>query len=258
MTPGTHLRNATGEMTTEGKGGTYPRPYAYEVSRGVGGGRCGLHFYIWPRGEAELSPTGRFFSCSVYPVLNSLLPHTGNLPLSRGCCPLWQPADRGPRRQASGQSRARASQAAASGSPTHLGLLLMQLYLDVCELGPEVFVGSLKGDNERLGLLALISPFLGHCSSLNGVCWCLIPLKQGLPCYCCFSRVRWLSSYCVLPLGKVSSAAVLEALGEAETAVTAVTKTWATCPSGTQPEPPARASSRGLLSTWYINLGPAF
>lgn len=43
----------------------------------------------------------------------------------------------------------------------------MQLYLDVCELGPEVFIGSLKGDNERLGLLALISPFLGHCSFLN-------------------------------------------------------------------------------------------
>lgn len=125
VTPGTHLRNATGEMTTEGKGGTYPRPYAYEVSRGVGGGRCGLHFYIWPPGEAELSPTGRFFSCSVYPVVNFLLPHTGNLPLSRGCCPFWQPADRGPLRQASGQSRPRASQAAALGSPTHLGLLLM-------------------------------------------------------------------------------------------------------------------------------------
>lgn len=28
VTPGTHVRNATGEMTTEGKGGTYPRPYA--------------------------------------------------------------------------------------------------------------------------------------------------------------------------------------------------------------------------------------
>lgn len=42
----------------------------------------------------------------------------------------------------------------------YLGLLLMQLYLDVCALGPEVFVGSLKGDNERLGLLALFRPFL--------------------------------------------------------------------------------------------------
>lgn len=57
---------------------------------------------------------------------------------------------------------------------THLGLLLMQLYLNVCELGPEVFIGSLEGDNECLGLLALISPFLGHCSFLSGVCWFVI------------------------------------------------------------------------------------
>lgn len=71
--------------------------------------------------------------------------------------------------------------------PTHLGLLLMQLYLDVGELGPEVFIGSLKGDNERLGLLALISPFLGHCSFLNGVCCSLIPLTWVLPCYCFLS-----------------------------------------------------------------------
>ena len=56
--------------------------------------------------------------------------------------------------------------------PLPFGERTRQLYLDVCELGPEVFVGSLKGDNERLGLLALISPFLGHYSFLNGVCWC--------------------------------------------------------------------------------------
>lgn len=55
---------------------------------------------------------------------------------------------------------------------THLGLLLMQLDLDVCELGPEVFIGSLKGDDERFGLLALISPFLGHCSFLKGILCC--------------------------------------------------------------------------------------
>lgn len=77
-------------------------------------------------------------------------------------------------------SRAKAT---ASGGLTHLGLLLVQLYLDVCELGPEVFVGSLKGNDECLGLLALISPFLGHCSFRNGVCWFLVPFKQGLPCY---------------------------------------------------------------------------
>lgn len=70
---------------------------------------------------------------------------------------------------------------------THLGLLLMQLYLDVRELGPEVFIGSLKGNNECLGLLALISPFLGHCSFLNGVCCCLITLTWVLPCYCFLS-----------------------------------------------------------------------
>lgn len=69
----------------------------------------------------------------------------------------------------------------------HLGLLLMQLYLNVCELGPEVFIGSLKGNNECLGLLALISPFFGHCSFLNGVCWFLISFKQVLPCYCLLS-----------------------------------------------------------------------
>lgn len=76
----------------------------------------------------------------------------------------------------------------ALGTLTHLGLLLMQLYLDVRELGPEVFIGSLKGDNECLGLLALISPFLGHCSFLSGVCGSLIPFTRELPCYCFLSR----------------------------------------------------------------------
>lgn len=64
----------------------------------------------------------------------------------------------------------------------------MQLYLDVCELGPEVFIGSLKGDDERLGLLALISSFLGHCSFLNGVRWLLSPFTRVLPCSCFLSR----------------------------------------------------------------------
>ena len=88
----------------------------------------------------------------------------------------------------------------------------MQLYLDVGELGSEVFIGSLKGDDERFGLLALISPFLGHCSFLKGVCCFLIPFKQVLPCYCFFSWGRCFSIYCVVLLGKVSSAAALEAL----------------------------------------------
>ena len=128
------------------------------LSRVGGDGEYGLNFYIWLPGQAELM--SRVFS---FCVLTSLLPHTGNLPMSSGWWPLWQPADKSPLRQGGRW---------AAGSRTHLGLLLMQLYLDVCELGPEVFVGSLKGDNERLGLLALISPFLGHYSSLNGVCWC--------------------------------------------------------------------------------------
>lgn len=153
--------NASGGMTTEGEGGTHQGHMLSHWSRGVGGGEYALNFYIWLPGHAELM--SRAFSFCVYPVLKSPLPHPGNLPKCRGCCPLWQPADKSPPRQGCRW---------ASGSPTHLGLLLMQLYLDVCELGPEVFVGSLKGDNERLGLLALISPFLGHYSFLNGVCWC--------------------------------------------------------------------------------------
>lgn len=72
--------------------------------------------------------------------------------------------------QGSRQSRARSPlRAVTLRGLTHLGLLLMQLYLDVCELGPEVFIGSLKGDDERFGLLTLISPFLRHCSFLKGV-----------------------------------------------------------------------------------------
>ena len=155
------ISKCLGGMTTEGKGGTHQGHMLIHLSRGGGGGGvCSqfLHLASWAGRAHEQGFLILCVSCA-----QSLLPHTGNLPKCRGCCPLWQPADKSPLRQ--GGRR-------ASGNPTHLGLLLMQLYLDVCELGPEVFVGSLKGDNERLGLLALISPFLGHYSFLNGVCWC--------------------------------------------------------------------------------------
>lgn len=100
----------------------------------------------------------------------------------------------------------------------------MQLYLDVRELGPEVFVGGLEGDDERLGLLALISPFLGHGSSLAGVCG-VGSFQAGAAMLLLLLPERRLNVYCVVALGKVSSAAVLEALGEAEAALTALTKT---------------------------------
>lgn len=98
-------------------------------------------------------------------------------------------------------------------APTHLGLLLVQFYLNVCQLGPEVFVGSLEGDNECLGLLALISPFLGHCSLLNGVFWILILSNRYCHVTVSFPGVRCFSNYCVVLLAKVFSTAAPEALG---------------------------------------------
>lgn len=89
----------------------------------------------------------------------------------------------------------------------------MQLYLDVCEFGPEVFVGSLKGDNECLGLLALISPLFGHCSFLNGVFWGLVLSNGHCHVTLSFPRVRCCSNYCVVFLVKVFSVVSPEALG---------------------------------------------
>lgn len=89
----------------------------------------------------------------------------------------------------------------------------MQLYLDVCEFGPEVFVGSLKGDNECLGLLALISPLLGHCSFLNGVFWGLVLSNGHCHVTLSFPGVRCCSNYCVVFLVKVFSVVSPEALG---------------------------------------------
>jgi hypothetical protein len=98
--------------------------------------------------------------------------------------------------------------------PTHLGFLLMQFYLDVCEFGPEVFVGSLKGNNECLGLLALIPPFLGHCPFLIGVFWVLILSNRYCHVTVSFPGVRCFSHYCVVVfLAKVFSNVSSEALG---------------------------------------------
>lgn len=158
------------------------------------------------------------FSPSVNPVLEPCHTHTQEtLHKYRGRRSPQKPAERshcgGGAGRASRQSWAGAAlQAVAPRALTHLGLLLMQLYLDVCQLGSEVFIGSLKSDDERFGLLALISPFLGHCSFLKGVCCFLIPFKRVLPCYCFFSWGQCFSIYCVVLLGKVSSAAALEAL----------------------------------------------
>lgn len=44
----------------------------------------------------------------------------------------------------------------------YLAFFLVQLYLNVSQLGPEIFVGCLQGRDERFGLLTLGTPFLGH------------------------------------------------------------------------------------------------
>lgn len=132
-----------------------------------------------------------------------------NLPVYRGCHP--RPTGQTSRPRWLWTESGLLSGPRLQGAFTHLGLLLVQLYLNVCELGPEVFVGSLEGDNECLGLLALISPFLGHCFFLNGVCWFLILSNGCRHVTGSYPGGRCFSIYCVVLLGKVSSAA-LEAL----------------------------------------------
>lgn len=89
---------------------------------------------IWLPGHAELM--SRVFSFCVYPVLKSPLPYPG-ISLRQGLPPSGNQHSSPPRQVAGRPQEA----------PLTLDFSLMQLYLDVCELGPEVFVGSLKGDN---------------------------------------------------------------------------------------------------------------
>lgn len=49
-----------------------------------------------------------------------------------------------------------------SDAAQYLAFFLVQLYLNVSQLGPEIFVGCLQGRDERFGLLTLGTPFLGH------------------------------------------------------------------------------------------------